>query len=148
MPQGTVLAPMLFIIMIADIDSDIRNCKVCSFADDTKIMKLIEKPEDINILKEGVYKLFSWTESGNMIFNNNKFKLLRYGNSLTEKRIYKTTDNIKIKSEDWVRDLGIIMTPEANFKEHHKIKIAKCEKLMGMIWRSFRTRKFNTMFQL
>ena len=36
-PQGTVLASILFIIMIYDIDEDVRNSIMRLFADDTKI---------------------------------------------------------------------------------------------------------------
>ena len=34
-PQGTVLAAILFIIMIADIDDEIKECIVRCFSDDT-----------------------------------------------------------------------------------------------------------------
>lgn len=33
------------------------------------------EPSDTNILKEGVYNLFRWAETNNMLFNKNKFKL-------------------------------------------------------------------------
>ena len=36
-PQGTVLAAILFLIMIGDIDEEIINCIVSCFADDTRI---------------------------------------------------------------------------------------------------------------
>ena len=34
-PQGTVLGPLLFLILIADINKEIISSKVISFADDT-----------------------------------------------------------------------------------------------------------------
>ena len=34
-PQGTVLGPMLFLILMSDIDIGVLNAKVVSFADDT-----------------------------------------------------------------------------------------------------------------
>lgn len=48
------LAPILFITMIADKDLDIKGCKVYSFVKDTKMIKLIQKAEDVNILQEQV----------------------------------------------------------------------------------------------
>lgn len=42
-PQGTDLAPIIFIIIIADINSDIKVCcRVSSLTEDTKIIKIIE----------------------------------------------------------------------------------------------------------
>ena len=35
--QGTVLGPLLFIIMIADINRDVVSSKLISFADDTRV---------------------------------------------------------------------------------------------------------------
>ena len=34
-PKGTVLATILFVIMIYDIDEKVKNCILRSFADDT-----------------------------------------------------------------------------------------------------------------
>ena len=36
-PQGTVLAPLLFLISIADIDKDVSALNLFSFADDTRL---------------------------------------------------------------------------------------------------------------
>ncbi|CAL4108187.1 unnamed protein product [Meganyctiphanes norvegica] len=45
-PQGTVLAAILFIIMINDIDEDIKRCIVRCFADDTRINMKVKTEED------------------------------------------------------------------------------------------------------
>ena len=36
-PQGTVLGPLLLLIMISDIDKDVSASKLVSFADDTRL---------------------------------------------------------------------------------------------------------------
>ena len=45
-PQGTVLAAILFIIMMSDIDEEVRESIVGSYADDTKVSKAIRSAED------------------------------------------------------------------------------------------------------
>ena len=39
-PQGTVLGPLLFLIMISDINKGTTSSKLVSFADDTRYVKL------------------------------------------------------------------------------------------------------------
>ena len=45
-PQGTVLAAILFIIMISDIDEHVKECIVRCFADDTRVSNKIKNEED------------------------------------------------------------------------------------------------------
>ena len=50
-PQGTVLAALLFLIMISDIDEKVKYCIVRSFADDTRINKKVNNSEDIELMQ-------------------------------------------------------------------------------------------------
>ena len=36
-PQGTILGPLLFLIVISDIDKDVSISKLVSLADDTRL---------------------------------------------------------------------------------------------------------------
>ena len=40
-PQGSVLGPLLFLILIGDIDKDVQHSFVSSFADDTRAFKSV-----------------------------------------------------------------------------------------------------------
>ena len=50
MPQGTVLGPLLFIIMISDLNKDILSSKIISFADDTRVYTNITEIENSDSL--------------------------------------------------------------------------------------------------
>ena len=49
-PQGSVLGPILFVLYINDLPSNILS-DVFMFADDTKIFNIIKSPEDQEILQ-------------------------------------------------------------------------------------------------
>ena len=78
-PQGTVLGPVLFLIMISDVDTDITTSVVSSFADDTRVSKKICSPDDTEVLQQDLNKIYAWTERNNMQFNDDEFELMRYG---------------------------------------------------------------------
>ena len=45
-PQGTVLGPLLFLIMISDINKGTASSKLISFADDTMVYSNIAQADD------------------------------------------------------------------------------------------------------
>lgn len=47
----------------------------------------------------------------------------------------------KMKLEEYVRDLGVIIILERDFKDHHKIKIVMCKKVMSIMWENLSHRK-------
>ena len=50
-PQGSVIGPLLFLILIGDIDKDVAHAFLSSFADDTRIGKGISSEEDARLLQ-------------------------------------------------------------------------------------------------
>ena len=55
-PQGSVLGPLIFLIMIGDIDKEIVNSIVKSFADDTRATKSIKSVADVQMLQSDLQK--------------------------------------------------------------------------------------------
>ena len=80
-PQGSVLGPILFLILISDIDADTTSSFSSSFADDTSIGKGIRNVSDASKLKGDLYTIYGCAEANNMQFNNDKFEFIRYGNN-------------------------------------------------------------------
>ena len=56
-PQGTVLGPLLFLIMISDINKEITSSKVISFADDTRVYSNITQADDCDNLQSDLNTL-------------------------------------------------------------------------------------------
>ena len=77
-PQGTVLGPLLFIIALSDIPSATQRVVVTSYADDTKVSQVIQKPEDALRLQLELDAIYKWAEKSGMLFNAEKFRALHY----------------------------------------------------------------------
>ena len=149
-PQGTVLAPLLFLILISDIDKDVTHSLVSSFADDTRISRIIADIGDTAILQQDLNHILHWAEENNMDFNEEKFQLIRYGDNkdIQLESSYSTASNLIIPQASSVKDLGVIMSDDLNFSLHHLKKIEIARKLSGWALRVFRTRDETPMLTL
>ena len=61
-PQGTVLAAILFVIMISDIDEDVKMCIIRCIADDTRVNKKIKTNEDKELMQKDLDAVYRWAE--------------------------------------------------------------------------------------
>ena len=50
-PQGSVLGPLLFLILIGDIDQNVASSFISSFADDTRVGRQVADEEDVHRLQ-------------------------------------------------------------------------------------------------
>ena len=78
-PQGTVLGPILFLLLINDIDENIDGSSVAIFADDTRVFRAISDTSSVEKLQDDLEVLYNWEKENNMKFNAKKFELIRYG---------------------------------------------------------------------
>ena len=146
-PQGTVLGPLLFLIYINDIESQITST-IHLFADDSALYRPIYSESDSLSLQEYIFKLQKWANTWQMAFNVNKCKLLRitYRKSSVIKYVYNmyqanalsnnnspllallarkhlgftvsSTDFIHIEETQHEGYLGVIIDNKLNFNQH------------------------------
>ena len=67
-PQGSVKGPLLFLILIGDIDKEVSHSFLSSFADDTRIGSAISSPEEAKLLQQDLQAVYNWAEINNMHF--------------------------------------------------------------------------------
>ena len=107
-PQGSVLGPVLFLIVINDIP-DILNCTVKLFADDTKLYSMTNTPDQKAQLQENIFTACEWATTWQMTFNMKKCKSMHMGPNLPNDYFMKDSQNVKYKIQDvqQEKELGV-----------------------------------------
>ena len=150
-PQGTVLGPVLFIVMLNDIVAKTKLSSVLkSFADDTRILRPIQHPIDTSNLQRDLLEIYNWTDYNNMVFNEEKFELLQYGTNrnLKGETNYKGSSGKPVHAVEHVKDLGVTMSNDATFCGHIDKVVSTCKQLIGYILRTYKARDKQSMLTL
>ena len=66
--QGSVLGPLLFLMYINDIDTDLFS-KLFKFAVDTKIGRAVATKDEVQLLRDDLKYLAKWAIDWQMLFN-------------------------------------------------------------------------------
>ena len=148
-PQGTVLAAILFVIMISDIDENVKKCIVRSFADDTRVNKKISNENDKESMQKDLRSIYDWAEKNKMKFNESKFEQMAHGyiKDITLDP-YKTPCEDEIQIKNTAKDLGVLATNDLKFREHINNITLSSRITMGMILRTFSTRDKESMIKM
>ena len=147
-PQGSVLGPLLFLIMIDSIASCGISGWLSIFADDTRVARAVPDTAAAETLQDDLYRVYSWKDAANMEFNEEKFEALQYGSQIDLKESYNyltpAAANV-IESKDSLKDLGVIMSANGKFDLHIGSVVQKIRKLMGWFRRTFLSRNHDFM---
>ena len=151
-PQGSVLGPLLFLILMGDIDEKIRNAFLSSFADDTRAGNKIQCLADVTCLQEDLQVIYDWSDVNNMEFHCDKFDLLRYKSNLSREvqaqSHYTSYDGSVVEEKTHVKDLGITMSSDATFTEHISERCEMAKSKTAWILRTFQSRDSTPMLLL
>lgn len=151
-PQGSVLGPLLFLVLIGDIDQDVASAFVSSFADDTRIGSKISNMSDTTCLQADLAAVYRWSVENNMEFNCDKFELMRYRSNLSKdfqaKTSYVSYDGSLIQEKQHVRDLGVTLSNNATFTRHIQERCELVKSKISWVLRTFSSRHRTPMLTL
>ena len=142
-PQGSVLGPILFVLYINDLPSNVQS-EIRLFADDTKLFTRSDTKEACENLQKDLDTLQVWSEKWLLRFHPEKCHTLKLGHKKSEATYCmrkKDNDNnyttINLEESEFEKDLGVYIDNKLNFKEHVNRSTSKANKIMGVIRRTF-----------
>ena len=150
-PQGSVLGPLLFLLLIGDIDNGLGISLLSSFADDTRILAAVSNVLQASNLQKDLEVVYEWARANKMEFNSSKFELLRYwlkDEALRYCTNYTSPSGSIIPEKEHVKDLGVMLSQDGSFNEHVRNVIKKVKNLTSWILRSFSIRSAEVMLTL
>ena len=108
-PQGSVLGPVLFLIFINDLDSAATEKQtIKKFADDTKVMQVIETAEDAAELQRCLDRLCDWARTWGMAFNESKCHMMHVG--LRNPGHVYYMNGVRLEASEKERDVGVTIS--------------------------------------
>ena len=141
-PQGTNLAPLLFLLYINDLPNCLEMTNASMFADDTSLSCNGVSSADIEgKLNHDLEKVHAWLTANKLTLNSNKSEYMIIGSRQKLNSIDATTTNISIAGEQITRvksteSLGIIIDEQLKWHEHNNKQCKTISARIGMLRRS------------
>ena len=111
-PQGSILGPLFFLVMINDLPSVCKHSTSFLYADDAKFLRIGTLNADF---QKDLYNIFTWTQQNQIAFNASKFTHLPVKRA-TSSDFYFDSNLIEKVSEE--KDLGIIVKSDLGWTSH------------------------------
>ena len=130
-PQGSILGPLLFTILISDIKEEIKNGKYHLYADDTQLYyrcKVSDINETIKLINSDLDRISNFSSKNCLKLNNTKSNFIIIGSRPNLLNLSKTKisevkiGNIPIERKTHVKNLGVIFDETLSWDKH----INKC----------------------
>ena len=105
------------------------------YADDTKILAIIQNNQDTILLQEDLLKLENWSKDWLLKFNTDKCKIMHFGIK-NPKCEYKLND--QVLSETLLeRDLGVLISNDLKWEKQVKVAAARANRVLAQIKLAF-----------
>lgn len=134
-PQGSVLAPLLFLIYINDLPLSVTS-HIHLFADDCVLFREISNDNDLLTLQSDLNAISVWCKTWVMELNTNKCKFLRVSRINRILPTYYLND-APLESVSTYKYLGIHITTDLTWSVHTTYVINNANRMLGYVRRNF-----------
>ena len=139
-PQGSILGPLLFTILLIDIKDSIKHCKVHLYADDSQLYimgSIHEIQRLITKLNEDLRKIHEFSDANNLLLNIGKCKFIIMGSANSLKDLdglylpQVEIAGVPLERKREVYDLGVLMDENLTWEKH-------CDNVVGKAYGKLR----------
>ena len=133
-PQGSSISPLLFLIMINDINLSNTNVHLSLFADDIAIwIETKDVNNGISVLQQSLQELENWSKKWGFRFSASKTKAMIFSPKKTENQINLKINNQDIEYVNQFKFLGLIFDNRFNWNDHVNYIEAYCNKRINLL---------------
>ena len=137
-PQGTVLGPLLFLLFINDMPSEVtQGTRIRLFADDCLIYRPIHCLKDQLTLQRDIDRLMDWADHWGMRFNAAKCNVMRTLGGIHSERFYHMKGQI-LQEVTHAKNLGVTLSRDHSWRQHIEAVVSKASQNLGFIRRNLR----------
>ena len=136
-PQGSILGPLLFLIYINDITSELES-EIHLYADDAVLMTSYKAKDTVQAfqqLNRDLARLSSWATTWFMSFNPTKTKYMVVSNNHQEQYPELKLNNTELDRVQTFPQLGVHLNEKMNWEDHINTIINRANKKIGLIWK-------------
>ena len=140
-PQGSVLGPLLFLVYINDLDKalNLNSSFIFKFADDTKVLRVVNSEADRASFQEEIDSLFAWSQEWQMLFNADKCKVIHFGSR--NQRFSYTMDGYApagtvLEETAQEKDVGVMVHESLKPSAQVAKAAAKANQVLGQMARA------------
>ena len=136
MPQGSVLGPLLFLIFVNDVSSELVSnvYKVKLFADDLKCYNVIDYRSNSEIVQTKLDSLINWSDTWQLKLSLPKCgSLLLCGYSSFIDMHVLTASSEALGVIDIVKDIGVFIDCQLSFSKQLNSVISKAKQRIYLI---------------
>jgi len=108
-PQGSVLEPLLFMLFVNDLEYGLGG-RVYKFADDTKLVRTVNAPEDCIGMQRDLDKLVGWARRWRMSYNVSKCQVMHFGGR--NPCFSYDLEGVWLSESSVERDLGVLVSTD------------------------------------
>ena len=133
-PQGSVIAALLFVLYVIEIPSKLPNVTQL-YDDDTKVLAQLSSEICATNLQTDLDNTYKWPQTWLLLFNVLKFVDMHNGHN--NKNISYYINSIPLAESDTERDLGVLFSTNLKWKNQVFNACIKANQVLGRIKKSF-----------